>query len=54
MLIKNTPNTNYCSAFGEYDVVNKTLNLDDFTISWPAGMVYIHPLILMIRWNFTN
>ena len=37
---KNTPNTDYCSAFGEYDVVSKTLNLDDFSVSWPAGISF--------------
>lgn len=37
---KGTPATNYCSAFGEYNSINRSINFNEFSISYPAGISF--------------
>lgn len=37
---KTSPSYTYCSAYGEYADVSLTLNLDDFSVSIPAGISF--------------
>ena len=37
---KSVPNANYCSAFGEYDSVTYSIDVKNFSISFPAGISF--------------
>lgn len=38
--VKNFPSVNYCSAFGEYDSVNYSFDISNFSVSYPYGISF--------------